>query len=131
MAQAIALGLRFASGAFAALLSMHLATALPASAQELIGEADARAAIERDYGVEVLGVSEVTVDGVPAFRVTVMNPGGDFNEAFMVTTLIVDRRSGKLVPQVREGTQGAVLPPPAQRETGENSGPQLRRETLR
>jgi hypothetical protein len=35
-----------------------------------------------------------------------MNPGGDFNEAFQVTRLVVDAETGRLVPQFRHGPTG-------------------------
>lgn len=106
---------RFLAGVLAALAAAQLVLVAGASAQTLMGEADATAAVETEYGVEVLDVEEDTVDGTPVFRVTVMNPAGDFNEAFLVSTLIVDRRTGGLVPQYRQGSQGAELPGPARR----------------
>ena len=36
-----------------------------------------------------------------------MNTGGDFNEAFKVTTLAVHRQSGELVPAYRSGPNGS------------------------
>jgi hypothetical protein len=54
----------------------------------------------------VLRVREALYDGRSVYIVTVMNPGGDFNEAFQVNTLMVDRRSGKLVSQFRPAMSG-------------------------
>ncbi|HER19824.1 MAG TPA: hypothetical protein ENO14_02130, partial [Chromatiales bacterium] len=50
-----------------------------ASAQGLLSESEASAAVVNDYGVEVLDIEPDTIDGSPVFRVTVMNPGGNFN----------------------------------------------------
>ena len=63
----------------------------------------AKRQIEEAYGVEVLKVREGELDGRAVWLVTVMNPGGDFNEAFMVTTLAVDRETGQLVSTFRAG----------------------------
>jgi uncharacterized membrane protein YkoI len=63
--------------------------------------------IEKEYGVTVLRVRDLTrEDGSPAYAVTVMNPGGDRNSAFEVSTLEVDARTGKLVPQFRHAADG-------------------------
>ncbi|PWC43485.1 PepSY domain-containing protein [Azospirillum sp. TSO22-1] len=63
--------------------------------------------IEKEYGVTVLRVRDVTrEDGSLAYAVTVMNPGGDRNSAFEVSTLEVDARTGKLVPQFRHAADG-------------------------
>ncbi len=53
--------------------------------------------IERDFGVEVLKVGAAKNIGPQVLAVTVMNPSGDFDEAFQVNTLAVDARTGKLV----------------------------------
>lgn len=131
MKQAMALCLRLVPGVFAILVAAQFAGTPRALAQPLMNEADARAAVERDYGVDVLGIREATTaEGAPAFRVTVMNPGGNYNAAFMVTTLLIDRRSGKLVSQFQHGPHGAQLPPAADRGTETDSGPAMRRETF-
>jgi hypothetical protein len=62
--------------------------------------------IETTYQVKVLRIREALHDGRPVFIVTVMNAGGNFNEAFQVNTLMVDRRSGKLVSQFRPAMSG-------------------------
>lgn len=132
MKQAMALRLRLMPVALAVLVAAQLAGVAPASAQPLMSEADARSAVEREYGVDVLGIREdTTADGAPAFRLTVMNPGGNYNEAFMVTTLLLDRRTGKLVSQFQQGAEGARLPPAPDRDIGSDTGPVMRRETLR
>ncbi len=72
-----------------------------AVSQAAMSEDQVRTAIERDYGVQVLRVSPGTADGRNVFMVTVMNPPGDFNEAFQVNTLVIDAETGRLVPQFR------------------------------
>ena len=63
-------------------------------------------AIAEAYGVTVLRVVAMEEDGRSVFRVTIMNPGGDFDEAFQVNTLLVDAETGKLVSAVRHRTSG-------------------------
>ena len=58
------------------------------------------------FGVRVLKVRESRLDGAPVFLVTVMNPGGDFDEAFQITTLAVDVKTGKLVSGYRHRSSG-------------------------
>ena len=82
------------------------AAALPAGAESALGPAEVTARIEAAYPVSVLAVREVTDNGRPAYAVVVMNDGGTYNEAFQVNTLIVDRATGKLLPQFRHGAGG-------------------------
>ena len=77
----------------------------PAWAQ--ISREEAASRIESDYDVQVLRVRAGDIDGRAVWLVTVMNPGGDFNEAFQVTTLAVDSTDGSLVPAFRHGPTGA------------------------
>ena len=64
------------------------------------------AAIAEAYGVTVLRVVAIEEDGRSVFRVTIMNPGGDFDEAFQVNTLLVDADTGKLVSAFRHRASG-------------------------
>ncbi len=64
------------------------------------------AVIAEAYGVTVLRVVAIEEDGRSVFRVTIMNPGGDFDEAFQVNTLLVDADTGKLVSAVRHRASG-------------------------
>ncbi len=61
------------------------------------------------YGVSVLRIEPTTVDGRSAYNVTIMNPGGDFNEAFQVNTVVVDAETGDLVSQFRHLPSGQRL----------------------
>jgi hypothetical protein len=62
--------------------------------------------IAKTYGVTVLKISNATQDGAQVLLVTVMNPGGNFNEAFQVTNLVVDRQTGRLISQFRHTPTG-------------------------
>ncbi|UCH74730.1 MAG: hypothetical protein JSU82_02425 [Rhodospirillales bacterium] len=117
----------FAVVAFAA---VSLLAVGPVAAQSLMSEAAARQALEAEYGVEVLRVEAGERDGVPVFFARVMNPAGNFNEAFQVNILVVDRRSGRLVRQFRHDNSGVQDTAGTRRDTNENSGPILRRESV-
>ena len=113
-------------------LALALAATMPfaAQGQTLMTEEAARAMLEETYGVEVLRIA-VDRDSVDIFVVRVMNPGGDFNEAFQVNVLVVDRRTGMLVPQFRHTPSGVRDTAGARRDAAEGSGPVLRRKSLR
>ncbi len=51
--------------------------------------------VETRYGVEVLRIKPMTEQGRSAFAVTIMNPGGAFNEAFQVNTIVIDAETGR------------------------------------
>jgi hypothetical protein len=103
---------RFAALAFALGCS---AWAAPAAAQ--VTSDKAAQDIARAYGVQVLQVRPGEVGGKAVWLVTAMTPGGNFNDAFQVNTLAVDRSSGALVPAFRQGPSGA---------TGTAEAPELR-----
>ncbi len=71
-----------------------------------MSEAEAVKMIEATYDVQVLRVRAQQIGDRPAWLLTVMNRGGDFNTAFQVNTLAVDRETGKLLPAVRHGPSG-------------------------
>ncbi len=75
--------------------------------------------IEAVYAVTVLRVKPMTDGGRRVFAVTVMNPGGDFNGAFQVNTIIIDAETGQLIIQYRQGP-GGLRPaaPPVSSRTG-------------
>lgn len=101
-----------------------------AVAQGLMSESEVRSKLQKDWGVQVLRVQADEQDGAPVFVVRVMNPGGNFNEAFQVNVLVVDRRTGELVPQFRHGPSGVHRAGGARNDTNENAGPILRRESI-
>jgi ribosomal protein L23 len=89
-------------------LVMALGLASGVSAAEIDASA-VRAAIAKKFKVKVLKINAVVVDGKSAFKVTVMYPGGNFNTAFQVNTLIVDAATGKAVPVFRHIASGQIL----------------------
>jgi hypothetical protein len=78
---------------------------------------EAAAKVAEQYAVQVLRVRAAVVDAIPVWLVTVMNPGGDRNDAFQVTTLAVDQESGNLIPAFRHGSSGYELPAAPDRDT--------------
>lgn len=87
--------------------------------------------ITQRYGVRVLHADRELVDGKPAYRVVVMNPGGNFNEAYAVHTLVIDPASGELVSQFQHLPAGYDLAaPPDRTPRDDGSGDTIRRETF-
>jgi len=90
------------------------------------------AAVAERYNVTVLRATPTTIGDRPAYVVAVMNPGGDDNGAFKVTTLIVDAKTGALVPQFMHRAAGYDLPSPSDRSPpADASGPIIRSLTER
>lgn len=83
---------------------------LPATASAAVSESEAAKMVERTFDVEVLRTRAGQIDGHGVWLLTVMNRGGDFNTAFQVNTLAVDRDTGKLVPAFRHRESGYDLP---------------------
>ncbi len=79
---------------------------LTAPASAAMSEQQLRAQIVATYGVKVLGMRRGELDGTAVFFVTIMNPKGDFNEAFQVNTLAVDSATGKLISGFRHRSSG-------------------------
>ena len=72
-------------------------------------------------------------DGQPVYALTVMNPPGNYNAAFMVRTLLVDGATGGLLGEVPH-TPRAAAPDLTQdtRAAGpDGSGLEIRRRTYR
>lgn len=81
--------------------------AWPVSAPAEISEDAVKDRIAQDYGVKVLKVRRAEdANGRAVYLVTVMNPGGNFNEAFQVNTLMVDAQSGELIPSYHHQKSG-------------------------
>ena len=115
--------------ALGAVLGAAPAATVPA--QDLLPPEKVKELIASRYGVDVLRVTPVDGEASSAtYRVVVMVPPGDSNEAFMVSTLLVDAATGNLISQFRHLRQGYQLPPAAA-EGRENSGVRSRRETFR
>lgn len=117
-----------AGAAFAAALAAAPAT----RAQDVKSAEEVSAIVAQAFGVEVLRIAPVDADGRPAYRVTVMNPGGDSDGAFQVTTLVVDAGTGGLIPQFRHKAAGYDLPgPPTNAPPTATDGTAIRRMTYR
>lgn len=84
------------------------------------------------FGVKILRVTPIERAGRDLYAVVVMNPGGNFNEAFKVSTLVVDAETGDLVAQFRPENSGYDLPQAANRQPpADEGGAAIRRETFR
>lgn len=96
---------------------LALALVLWPGAAAALTKEEAERKVAETYGVEVISKKTRAgeIDGRPVWFLTVMNPGGDFNAAFQVTTLAVDRDSGELVPAFRHRPSGYELPGPGSR----------------
>ncbi len=90
----------------ALLAAPMLVSAGPASAA--MTEAEVKAKVVEAYGVEVLRIRRAGLDGRDVFLVTVMNPGGDFDEAFQVNTIAFDAETGAPVPRFRHLASGVA-----------------------
>lgn len=87
-----------------------------------VSQEEAERKVAEDFGVEVLAkrTRAGEIEGRAVWLLTVMNPGGTFNEAFQVNTLAVDQETGELVPSFRHRPSGYELPGGASR--GDRSG---------
>lgn len=92
-----------------ALLGLALAASQSAAAEGLAPE-QVRKAVEEAYGVTVLKAEPVETEAGPAYKVVMMNPGGDRNDAFAVNTILVDAATGRKIPAFRHRTSGYDLP---------------------
>ena len=80
--------------------------------------------LEGELGDKRIGLCYITE--------VVMNPGGNFNEAFKATILVVDPDTGELVPQFRQENSGYDLPAAPDRQPPvDDTGTAIRRETFR
>jgi len=75
-----------------------------------LGPEEAARRIAQRYGVEVLRVRELGVDGRRIYALTVMQPGGDVNGAFQIGELWVDAETGEPVPRLFHRADGYELP---------------------
>ncbi len=94
---------------------------LAAPAWAAMSADEVAAAIAETYGVTVLRVVPAKDDGRSVFRLTIMNPGGDFDEAFQVNTLLVDADTGKLVSGFRHRASGYEASQAASFETNRHA----------
>ena len=102
------------------------------AARPRLDEDDVRSLVSESFGVEVLGIEAVESAGRPAYAVTVMNPPGDANSAFLVETLLVDGATGGLLGRVPQRPRVAPdLADFSERIDPEGSGLEIRRRTHR
>lgn len=114
----------------AAAVALLLAGSGLAAAERLSAD-EVSADITKRYHVTVLRVTPTKVEDRAAYAVVVMNPAGDDNGAFKVTTLIADAETGELVSQFAHRPSGYDLPLPADRSPPTDSGPMIRSLTER
>ena len=100
--------------ATAAGLFLAAASLLPPSSGVLaqVNEDAAAKQVEESYKVEVLKVRDGNLDGIEVWLVTFMVPGGNSNAAFQVSTVAVEKASGRLVPSFRHRNSGVASPGP-------------------
>jgi hypothetical protein len=95
------------------------------------GRSLARAVAQR-FGVKVLRAQREELDGKTVYRMVVMRPGGNFDDAYAVDTLILDAATGALVPQFRNKVSGYQLSSPPDRTPRDNAvATTIRRESFR
>lgn len=87
-------------------------------ANAAMNESEARQWIESEFGVTVLDVRAITDNGRRILAIKIMNPQGNRNGAFLVSTIAFDPETGMLVSQYRQKISGAQLAaPPVSRRT--------------
>ena len=94
------------AGVFAVVAVLLAALAFPSPAIAAMSANQVKAKVAKAFGVKVLKVRPGKVDGRKVFVVTIMNPGGNFDEAFQVSTIVVDVETGKLVSGYRHRASG-------------------------
>jgi hypothetical protein len=98
-----------------------------------LSEDQVRSRLQDELGVEVVGLRVVEVDGRPAYAVKVMNPSGNYDAAFLVSTLLVDGETGEILAQAPGWPTIADpdLLPESFRPDLDASGVEVRRRTYR
>jgi hypothetical protein len=96
-----------------------------------LSEEEVRSLVREGLGVEVLKVETVERDGREVYALTVMNPPGDYNGAFMVRTLLVDGTTGGLLGEVPHTprTGATDVSPEAPAAGPDGGGLEIRRRT--
>lgn len=92
-------------GLFALLLFAAVFSA-PSVAVGSVTEAQARATIEKEFGVRVLKIVPGTLHERSVYFLTIMSQGGNDNGAFQVNRLALDRETGQLVSGFRHRASG-------------------------
>lgn len=98
-----------------------------------LSEDQVRSRLQDELGVEVVGVRVVEVEGRPAYAVKVMNPPGNYNAAFLVSSLLIDGETGEIIAQSPGHPTMADpdLLPESFRPEADASGVEVRRRTYR
>jgi hypothetical protein len=120
---------RHAAAARVALSALLLGLPLAALAQAPLSPQQIEDQIGRELGVQVLAVTPVEADGGARYAVKVMNPPGNYNGAFLVSTLLVDAVSGEVVGEA--GPEGGLVRPIQVPASDAESGLEARRRTYR
>jgi hypothetical protein len=104
----------------------------PAREGPALDEDQVRTRLRESLGVEVLKIEAVESERGPAYAVTVMNPPGNDNSAFLVETLVVDGATGEVLGRVLQTPRVAAgsAAPSGQVELG-GGGLEIRRRSLR
>ena len=104
-----------------------------ADRQPALGEDEVQRLVREGLGVDVLSVELVERDGQPVYALTVMNPPGNYNGAFMVRTLLVDGATGGLLGELPHTPRAAAPDLTSDARTGgfDGSGLEIRRRTYR
>jgi len=89
-----------------AAMAMAAAISVSSAADAQVSARQASQQFAASYGVQVLKVRGAEIDGKRVYLLTVMNPKGDFNEAFQVTTVAVDADTGNLIAGFRHRSSG-------------------------
>ena len=111
-------------------LSPTIAAGQPAHFADPVAQRLAKAVGER-FGVTVLKAEPAAIDGHQLYRIVVMNPGGDFNSAYEVRTLLIDPETGELVPAFQQEQSGYRTALPADREPNDDGvATTIRRESF-
>ena len=97
-----------------------------------LGEDEVRALLGERFGVEVLKIQAMESDRGPAYAVTVMNPPGNDDGAFLVETLVVDGATAEVLGQVSQTPRVAPgLAAPSGQADLDGGGLEIRRRSHR
>jgi hypothetical protein len=105
----------------------------PAREGPALSEEEVRRLVRQGLGVDVLKAETVERDGRQVYALTVMNPPGDYNDAFMIRTLLVDGTTGGLLGEVPHAprTHATDMSPSVSAAGPDGSGLEIRRRTYR
>lgn len=110
-----------------------LRTATDAAMSPALSEDEVRTLVQDSLGVEVLRAELLERDGQPVYALTVMNPPGNYNSAFMVRTILIDGMTGGIVGEVPQvpRTAASDLATSAVTSGPDGNGLEIRRRTYR